>query len=520
MNGPGNPAEGDGTAMTMTRRTQRGITLGGVAAASLVAGMLLSSRLSLTEPTRAESGGAVATAVAALPAEGSTGFVRIAEEEKRFVVNINTTKSFRHRLRRRAPGPQGPRGPEDFFGDDFFERFFGQVPEQELKQQSLGTGFIIDKDGWILTNNHVVDGADDVRVTLLDGRSYAAEVKGRDPKTDIALIKIEPDDGLPAARLGDSDALQVAEPVMAIGNPFGLGHTVTVGVVSAKERSIGMGPYDAFIQTDASINPGNSGGPLINTRGEVVGINSAIYASGQGLGFAIPINIAKGIVDQLRETGTVTRGWLGVQIQELTPELRETLRAPGKGGALVAGVVAGDPAEKGGIKAGDVIVSFDGKEVRSDRDLVAIVGNTEVGRTVKVRLVRDGKEKTLEVKIARRDDEKDAAADEDDGAEEPSGKARLGVRVQDLTPELAERLGLDEPRGALVAEVESGGPADRAGITRGDVVLEVNREPVKDASSFAKAVRGSDPDKTLLLLVRGRGGTRFVAVKPEPKDKD
>ena len=240
--------------------------------------------------------------------------------------------------------------------EDFFNHFFGQMPERDLKQQSLGSGFIVDKEGYILTNNHVVDGADDIRVTLLDGRSYDAEVTGRDPKTDIALIKIKPENGLPVATLGDSDALQVGEWVIAIGNPFGFGHTVTAGVVSAKDRTIGAGPYDAFIQTDASINPGNSGGPLFNARGEVVGINSAIVSSGQGIGFAIPINMAKNIMAQLRDKGSVTRGWLGVQIQALTPELRESLKLAAEGGALVAGVIKGDPAEKAGLKAGDVVV--------------------------------------------------------------------------------------------------------------------------------------------------------------------
>ena len=244
------------------------------------------------------------------------------------------------------------------------------MPDRDLKQQSLGSGFIVDKEGYILTNNHVVEGADDIRVTLLDGRSYDAEVKGRDPKTDIALIRIKPENGLPVATLGDSDALLVGEWVVAIGNPFGFGHTVTAGVVSAKDRTIGAGPYDAFIQTDASINPGNSGGPLFNARGEVVGINSAIVSSGQGIGFAIPINMARSIMEQLREKGSVTRGWLGVQIQALTPELRESLSLSAEGGALVAGVIKGDPAEKAGLKAGDVVVEFDGRRVRSDRDLV------------------------------------------------------------------------------------------------------------------------------------------------------
>ena len=505
--------------MQMTPSLRRGLTLGAVAAASLAAGMVLASRLNFTAPSRAaaEREGSVA-AQAAVPGAPVPGFnfVRIAEEEKKFVVNINTTKTFKRRL---PQLPRGPRGQMPFGDeDDFFNHFFGQVPERDLKQQSLGSGFIVDREGYILTNNHVVEGADDIRVSLLDGRSYDAEVKGRDPKTDIALIKIKPENGLPVATLGDSDALQVGEWVVAIGNPFGFGHTVTAGVVSAKDRTIGAGPYDAFIQTDASINPGNSGGPLFNVRGEVVGINSAIISSGQGIGFAIPINMAKNIMEQLRDKGSVTRGWLGVQIQALTPELRESLKLSAEGGALVAGVIKGDPADKAGLKAGDVVVEFDGRPVRSDRDLVSIVGNTPVGRAVSLRVLRDGRSLSLEVRIARRSDDRDEAAAED-GEEGPSvresGKARIGVQVQDITKELAERLGIEDAAGALVTEVVDGSPAERAGIERGDVIVEVNRQSVGDAAAFAKAVRSAEPGKSVLLLVRSGRGTRYVAVKPE-----
>ncbi|MHB8835333.1 MAG: DegQ family serine endoprotease [Candidatus Methylomirabilia bacterium] len=505
--------------MEMTTSFRRRLTLGAVAAASLAAGMVLASWLNLTAPTSAagdrESPAPPAAASAAGASLPGFNFAKIAEEEKKFVVNINTTKTFRRRLQQL---PRGPRGQMPFGGEeDFFNHFFGQMPERDLKQQSLGSGFIVDKAGYILTNNHVVEGADDIRVALLDGRSFDAEVTGRDPKTDIALIKIKPENGLPVATLGDSDALLVGEWVIAIGNPFGFGHTVTAGVVSAKDRTIGAGPYDAFIQTDASINPGNSGGPLFNARGEVVGINSAIISSGQGIGFAIPINMAKDIVQQLREKGSVTRGWLGVQIQALTPELRESLSLAGPGGALVAGVIKGDPAEKAGLKAGDVIVEFDGRSVRSDRDLVAIVGNTPVGRKVALNIVRDGKNITIEVKVAKRSDEKDegAAEDGDGPAVKETGKARIGVQVQDVTKELAEQLGLDDTTGALVTEVVEGSPAERAGIERGNVILEANRQPVEDAAGFVRAVRAAEPGKSVLLLVRGTRGTRYVAVKAE-----
>ncbi len=506
--------------MRLTTAFRRRLTLGAVAAASLAAGMVLASRLNLTAPTRAADRECAPPATAAPAPAGAAAplgfnFTKIAEEEKKFVVNINTTKSLRRQL---PTGPRGRRGQMPFGGEeDFFNRFFGQMPDRDLKQQSLGSGFVVDKEGYILTNNHVVEGADDIRVTLLDGRSYDAEVKGRDPKTDIALIKIKPENGLPVAILGDSDALLVGEWVIAIGNPFGFGHTVTVGVVSAKDRTIGAGPYDAFIQTDASINPGNSGGPLFNTRGEVVGINSAIIASGQGMGFAIPINMARSVFEQLRDKGTVTRGWLGVQIQALTPELRESLKLSTEGGALVAGVVKGDPADTAGLKAGDVIVEFDGRPVRSDRDLVSQVCNTAVSRKVEVGIVRDGKSRTLEVKVGRRSDDKDeAAADEDDEpAAKETGKARIGVQVQDITKELAQQFDLEGTAGALVTVVVDGSPAKRAGIARGDVILEVNRQPVENAAAFVRIVRAAAPGGNVLLLVRNARGTRFVAVRPE-----
>ena len=504
--------------MELTASLKRRLTLGAVATASLAAGMILASRLNLTAPTQAaaerEAPVATRTAPASTPMAGFN-FANIAEEEKKFVVNINSTKTFKRRL---PQLPRGPRGQMPYGGEeDFFNHFFGQMPDRDLKQQSLGSGFIVDKEGYILTNNHVVDGADGIRVTLLDGRSYDAEVKGRDPKTDIALIKIKPENGLPAATLGDSDALLVGEWVIAIGNPFGFGHTVTAGIVSAKDRTIGAGPYDSFIQTDASINPGNSGGPLLNARGEVVEINSAIIASGQGIGFAIPINMARSVMEQLREKGSVTRGWLGVQIQALTPELRESMKLSGEGGALIAGVVKGDPAAKAGLKAGDVILEFDGRAVRSDRDLVSIVGNTPIGRKAAVRLLRDGKSLTLEIKVAKRSAEKDevAAEESDEPAAKETGKARIGLQVQDVTREIAERLGLDDTAGALVAEVADGSPAERAGIERGDVILEANRQPVESAAAFTRTVRAAEPGKSVLLLVRSGRGTRYVAVKPE-----
>ncbi len=490
-------------------------TLGGVAVASILAGMLIASKLDWTSPTAAldaEKGKAAETAAAAGP--GSNLFVEIAKRDTPSVVNISTTQFIKQRpptsRRRRQPSPF-----DDFFGqDDFWERFFGEMPERGLKQQSLGSGFIVDKEGYILTNNHVVAKADDIKVTLSDGRSYDAEVKGTDPKTDIALIKIDAENHLPVAALGDSDALEVGEWVMAIGNPFGLKHTVTVGVVSAKGRTIGAGPYDDFIQTDASINPGNSGGPLINMKGEVIGINSAII--GQGIGFAIPVNLARNIMDQLKEKGSVTRGWLGVQIQTITPELAESLGLDEAKGALIAGVFKGDPADEAGIKVGDVVVEFDGATVKSDRDLVSRVGNAVVGSTVRLEVVRDGRKVSIDVKLAKRaDDEEQIGRDDSD----PIQPFNLGITVQDLTPELAERMRLDKAKGVLVTQVDPGSPADRAGIRRGDIITEVNRQEVEKIEDLGSVLKKSPRDEKLLFLVKRNQGNIFVVVKPE-KEQD
>jgi serine protease Do len=479
-------------------------------AAAFMAGLLVSAWTGATLP------GLAATAVekeergqniAANP------FVSIAKELSPSVVNISTKRTVRGQkgTLRRFPGHDSF---EDFFGEDFFDHFRRRgEPEDDLKQQSLGSGFIIDKEGYILTNNHVVEKADDVKVTLTSGKEYHAEIVGRDPTTDLALIKIKDKGELVPVVLGDSDHLEVGEWVMAIGNPFGLKHTVTVGVVSAKGRTIGAGPYDDFIQTDASINPGNSGGPLIDARGRVIGINTAIIASGQGIGFAIPVNMAREIVTQLKEKGRVTRGWMGVQIQALTPDLAKSFGLSTTEGALVAGVIPGDPADQAGIRSGDVIVQFDGKPIRSEKDLVAVVGATGVDRQVQVKVMRKGESLTLEVKVARRKDKGAAEDDQEPAEEEKTSEERVGLTVQELTADLAKKLGLESRRGVLVADVVTGGPAEDAGLRRGDVILEMNQREVSGVREF-KAVLGKiEPDGLVLLLVKRQGSTLFLTVR-------
>jgi serine protease Do len=374
---------------------------------------------------------------------------------------------------------------------------------KEQKRKSLGSGFIVSSDGYILTNNHVVEKADEVTVTLLDKGEFKAKVVGTDPKIDIALIKIDAKRKLTYVVLGDSDKLDVGEWVVAIGNPFGLGHTVTAGIVGAKGRIIGSGPYDDFIQTDASINPGNSGGPLFNLKGEVVGINTAIVQGGQGIGFATPIQLAKSVLDQLKDKGKVTRGWLGVYIQRLTPEAAENLGLSARHGALVSDVTSGGPAEKAGIRSGDVIVAFNGKEIRDEHELPQAVASTKPGKTVDVRLLREGKEMTIAVTIAEMEGEPGKPA----GAQDLS--KNLGLTVQDITPEIAQRFGIENTKGVVVTDVADGSPAEDAGFNEGDIIRQINRRPVSGVAEFTKMAAKFKADKTTLFLVE-RGDARIL----------
>ena len=403
-----------------------------------------------------------------------------------------------------------PFGDDDQF-NDFWKRFFGgPQPRGPQRQRSLGSGFIIDGDGSILTNNHVVENASKIVVKLSDDQEYEAKVIGRDAKTDIAVIKINAKSSLPAANFGDSDKLEVGEWVVAIGNPFGLDSTVTSGIVSAKGRHIGQGPYDNFIQTDASINPGNSGGPLINLRGEIVGINTAIFSrtgGNMGIGFAIPINLVKELLPQLRGKGKVTRGFLGVLIQKVTPEIADSLALEKAQGALVANVSKDGPADKAGVKVGDVIVEFDGKEVKDSGDLPIIVARTQVDKKVRMKVVRDKKEMVLGVAVGElKDEEVVAAAPE---------KGELGLTVQRLTPPMAESLGLEKSDGVVVSAVEPGSAADDAGIRRGDVLMEIDRRPVRNLDEYRKMVAAIKKGRGVLFLVRRGESTLFLALKPQ-----
>ncbi len=486
-----------------------------VALLGLVGGWLLSSYFGARPISRAAEfvGTAKQVSLASGPSSSlaTNTFVDLAKRLKPGVVNINTKKVVKGggRVFRQfsPPSRERERDPfRDFFGEDFFNRFFGENPQRDFVQRSLGSGFIIDKEGYIITNNHVIEGATEIHVRLSTDKEYEAEVIGRDPKTDLALIKIKAGSDLPLVELGDSDRLEIGEWVVAIGNPFGLSHTITVGIVSAKGRVIGSGPYDDFIQTDASINPGNSGGPLFNLQGEVVGINTAIVASGQGIGFAIPINAAKDIIPQLKKKGKVTRGGIGVYVQKMTPELAKSFGLERNKGALIADVIPGGAAETAGVRRGDVIVKFNGKDIDEMNELPRIVAATPVGKDVEMEVLRDGKPLTLKLKVGELKEEAPVVAEE-------KAKVELGMSVQEITPEIAAQLQLKEPGGVIVTQVESGSSADEAGVQRGDILREFNGQPLRKLSEYQSAVSKVKKDDVVRLLVRRGERNLYLAFR-------
>lgn len=469
-----------------------------VALVSIAAGVFLVAGFNVTQDTSALSSSSSSTSTMMVPAS----FTDIALSVSPAVVNIRTEKVvkgggsvFRHF--------QSPFGQEDPFRD-FFEKFFGDRPGREFKQQSLGSGFCIDPEGFIVTNNHVVENADEIKVKAKNGKEYDAEIVGRDAKTDIALIKVKSWEGSAIAKFGDSDDLKVGEWVVAIGSPFGLEHTVTAGIVSAKGRVIGSGPYDDFIQTDASINPGNSGGPLINMQGEVIGINTAIFSrsgGNVGIGFAIPISLARGIIDQLKTSGAVTRGWLGVSIQDLSPELAEYYGVKDGKGALVGEVFQGDPADKAGIRPNDVIIEVDGDKIEASRDLSQKIAGIPVGGKVNLKVIRDGKERTFKVEITKRTEDK-----ENQALRKPVEETGLGMTVSTLTRELARQFDISEDEGVVVTDLEQGGPADKADVQVGDLILEIDHMPVKTLEDYQSRIEKVKEGDTISLLVKRKRG--------------
>ena len=464
----------------------------------LLSGFMLATGLHLEAPAFAKS------------VEGMLmpeGFSTLAEKSSPAVVNIRTVKTiksggpvFRHFQR-------GPQGREDPF-KDFFEKFFGDDTQREFKQPSLGSGFIIDKKGFVVTNYHVIQDADQIKVKLGDETEYDAEVVGRDPNTDLALLKIKTGKDLPFLEFGNSDELKIGQWVVAIGSPFGLERTVTAGIVSAKGRVIGSGPYDNFIQTDASINPGNSGGPLLNMSGQVVGINTAIIAAGQGIGFAIPINLAKKIVYQLKSEGEVTRGWLGVAIQDLTSEMAEYYGLKDRKGVLVADVFKGDPAAEAGIQPKDIILTVNGEDIETSRQLTAMIADLKVGEPAKIEVFRNGKIKMFHIKLSKRDDQKLASGPT---VKEPEDD-EFGIQVAELTPDITQRFGIEDITGVIVINVEPGGNAAEAGIQMGDIIKEINHRIIETVNDYTEAMEKIGADEPVNMFI-WRKNAGFMVIK-------
>jgi len=480
----------------------------------VIVGLAISSRLDLMTPLTAKSG-QVSSRSAEMLTQLSDALSEVAAIATPSVVNISTTRVIK----------QTEQTPFDLFDDPFFRRFFGDQFQQpnvprEHKEQSLGSGVIVSEDGYIVTNNHVIEKSQEIKVQLTNKRDYKAKLIGADPKTDIAVIKIDAT-GLPALAWGDSNTLRVGEIVFAIGNPFGLNSTLTMGVISAVGRAnVGIADYEDFIQTDAAINPGNSGGALINAHGELVGINTAIVSRTggyQGIGFAVPSSMAKQVMESLIKFKKVVRGWLGVSIQEVTSDLAEEFGVKDLKGALVSGILKGSPAEKAGIKQGDVVRAFNGKDVEDTGHLRNMVSQTPVGRSVKVKLLRQKKELELEVTIAELPKKLGEAAAESPGGDDGEESSALsGVTVRELTPDLAKRFGLSEgDAGIAVIRVDPASRAYEAGIRPGDVILQVNQKDVATVEEYKKAIGSIKAKDRALLLVRRKGEDLFVTIRPE-----
>ena len=422
------------------------------------------------------------------------------------------------------PSPDDPNNPFKDFFEDFLRRGPGAQPQQRMT--SMGSGFVVDPSGVIVTNNHVVEGAETIEVRFSDDTVLKAELVGRDPKTDLAVIRVKPEKPLPVVSFGDSDKLRIGEWVMAIGNPFGLGGSVSLGIVSARNRDINAGPYDDFIQTDAAINKGNSGGPLFNLKGEVMGINTAIFSpsgGSVGIGFSVPANTAKNVIDQLIKFGETRRGWLGVKIQSVTPDIAESLNLGKSSGALIADVTPTGPAEKAGIQAGDVIVEFNGRPVNSMRDLPKLVAETAIGSKVPVKLLRKGEEVTVTAEVGRLEDGEKIADAGTQGAEPgkpaPAVVTVAGMTVSSMTDELRAQYSIDKDvNGAVVTEVAADGPAADKRLEPGDVITEAGEQPVQGAADIsARIEEAKKANKNSLLLLVAKGGKeaemRFIALK-------
>ncbi|MFQ5645355.1 MAG: DegQ family serine endoprotease [bacterium] len=445
------------------------------------------------------------------------GFVEVAQHNRDAVVNISSEHMVKHPSFDSGKSPHGFKSPHDFDrmpGDDlkdffknFLEPFRKRIPQGRIPQTSLGSGVIVNDNGTVLTNYHVIEKADKITIKLADGTKFPGKIIGKDPKTDLAIIKIEPKKyKLTAAKLGDSDKCRIGQWAMAIGNPYGFENSVTVGVISALGRNeLHIANYENFIQTDASINPGNSGGPLINLKGEVVGINTAITSGAQGIGFAIPVNMARNIMEQLLTTGKVVRGWMGIAIQKVTESLAKQFNVPEESGVLVGQVFKGDPADKAGMKAGDIILEFGGQKVHTPAELSRLAAGTKPETVVKVEILRDGKPKTITITMGQQKESREAAQEKTN---------RFGFSLQEITPELAKKFEVKEGEGMLVTSVETGSPAEEAGLIPGDLIIQLNRNPLSDVESLNKAMEKVKPEDSIMVLRKRDKSSLFVVIKP------
>lgn len=495
--------------MSLDRGSFRyGIIVGVFLVVAAIAGIVLLPQTPMAQ--RVDVNAASQPQVTVPPGLPGGGFSEVVDHAMPAVVNISTTRVVK------SKGNGSPFMNDPFFREFFGEEFFrNQIPKNR-RESSLGSGVIVDKRGYIVTNNHVIAKADEIKVVLSDKREFTGKLIGTDPKTDIAVIKIK-SDKLPVLEWGDSEKLRVGEYVLAMGNPFGLNQTVTMGIVSAVGRAnVGIADYEDFIQTDAAINPGNSGGALVNTRGQLVGINTAIFSrSGgyMGIGFAVPSNMVKKVMDSLVATGKVTRGWLGVSIQPVNEELAKHFGLKSAEGVLVNEVMKDTPAQKAGMKEGDVIISFDGKPTADPTELRNIVAETRVGKRVKIKVVRDKGTKVLSATITEQP--KDLA--KTDEAEESDGEATglEGVEIRELTPQIARQLGLPGvTAGVVVTNVTVGSPAERSGLQTGDVILQVNNRRIRGLQEFRDEVARVGKGKSMLLLINRRGRKLFLGIEP------
>lgn len=491
----------------------------------LISGFLVAGSFNLSPQSKAEVKNQPSNPAPAIiqgnEVEVENAFVKVASTVGPAVVSISTehTEKVKRGIRRYYLGPEGPSSGQDEFFDQFFRDFFGQdIPgmPHEYKQMGLGSGVIIDEEGYILTNEHVIQNADKITITLPDGREFKGELKGTDPRSDLAIVKIKANN-LPAAELGDSDKVKIGQWAIAIGNPFGFAvnnprPTVTVGVISALDRSLPQDAqrdrnYTGLIQTDAAINPGNSGGPLADINGKIIGINVAIFTTSggyQGVGFAIPINIAKEIVGDLIAGKKILYGWLGVNVQDLDEDLIKYFNLSDKEGALITKVLENSPAQKGGLKDSDIIRYYNSEKIKNVRELLKKVGRSKVGQKVKVGIIRDGKEISLDVEVGERPLELEKFA------EASTGNWR-GVEVKDITPELAKHFNLEEKSGVMVSNIENGSPADDAGLRVGDVINEINRRSIKNMQDYEVIVKNVKGD----ALIRTTRGYAIIKEKIE-----